>query len=388
MKNNDNGDFYVENKLDVFGAFLNDTWAMGRLTLNAGVRWDRYRNWLPEQRQVAFSHGTPELTIPDATFAETEVNTWNSFAPRLGMVFDLTGDGRSVIRANYGLYWHNPGVGLSSNANQNQVQKTITRTWNDANGDRRWQPGEEGQVTSTNLAGSRTIDPDLKQPYTHEFGVFYERQLAEVIGSRVGFVYKTEDDLFESVSGQPPAERLHGAVPVRRSRRGRCDRHRRRSHHHALRHACRARVAAQRERAGDEHRPPRTGWDFKATASYDAPFGIRVSPVVRHQAGDNFAREIPIAACAHALRPHHPGHDAVCACARGQPAGQHHGDRHPRGEDGHPRRTDQAARLLRPVQYREQQRGRNVTRTTGTSYLRPTAILAPRTGRLGFRFLW
>ena len=206
LKNNDNGDFYLENKLDVFGAFLNDTWAMGRLTLNAGVRWDRYRNWLPEQRQVAFSHGTPELTIPDAPFAETEVNTWNSFAPRLGMVFDLTGDGRSVIRANYGLYWHNPGVGLSSNANQNQVQKTITRTWNDANGDRRWQPGEEGQVTSTNLAGSRTIDPDLKQPYTHEFGVFYERQLAEVIGSRVGFVYKTEDDLFESYQvNRPPS---------------------------------------------------------------------------------------------------------------------------------------------------------------------------------------
>jgi hypothetical protein len=122
------------------------------------------------------------------------------------MVFDLTGDGRSVIKANYGLYWHNPGVGLSSNANQNQVQKTITRTWNDANGDRRWQPGEEGQVTSTNLAGSRTIDPDLKQPYTHEFGVFYERQLAEVIGSRVGFVYKTEDDLFESYQvNRPPS---------------------------------------------------------------------------------------------------------------------------------------------------------------------------------------
>ena len=29
-----------------------------------------------------------------------------------------------------------------------------------------------------------------------------------------------------------------------------------------------------------------------------------------------------------------------------------------------------------------------ITRTTGTNYLRPTAILAPRTARVGFRFLW
>jgi hypothetical protein len=29
-----------------------------------------------------------------------------------------------------------------------------------------------------------------------------------------------------------------------------------------------------------------------------------------------------------------------------------------------------------------------ITRTTGTNYLRPANILAPRTMRLGFRFLW
>ena len=36
----------------------------------------------------------------------------------------------------------------------------------------------------------------------------------------------------------------------------------------------------------------RTVWNFKASGSYDAPWGIRISPVVRHQSGVNFAREI------------------------------------------------------------------------------------------------
>ena len=36
-------------------AFLNDTWSLGRATINAGVRWDRYKGWLPEQEQLAGS---------------------------------------------------------------------------------------------------------------------------------------------------------------------------------------------------------------------------------------------------------------------------------------------------------------------------------------------
>ena len=33
-------------------------------------------------------------------------------------------------------------------------------------------------------------------------------------------------------------------------------------------------------------------WDFKVSGTYEAPLKIRVSPLVRHQAGANFARTI------------------------------------------------------------------------------------------------
>ena len=32
----------------------------------------------------------------------------------------------------------------------------------------------------------------------------------------------------------------------------------------------------------------RTTWNFKASGSYDAPWGVRISPVVRHQSGANY----------------------------------------------------------------------------------------------------
>ena len=38
----------------------------------------------------------------------------------------------------------------------------------------------------------------------------------------------------------------------------------------------------------------RSVWNFKATGSYDGPWGVRLSPVFRHQSGVNYARTLTI----------------------------------------------------------------------------------------------
>ena len=40
------------------------------------------------------------------------MNAFSTFSPRLRAVYDLSGDGKTVLKANYGLYWHNPGVSV------------------------------------------------------------------------------------------------------------------------------------------------------------------------------------------------------------------------------------------------------------------------------------
>jgi len=42
------------------------------------------------------------------------------------VVFDLSGDGKTVLKGNYGYFWHNPGVGVGSSANPN-TPATTTR---------------------------------------------------------------------------------------------------------------------------------------------------------------------------------------------------------------------------------------------------------------------
>lgn len=79
---------------------------------------------------------------------------WNMAAPRVGLTFDLGGDGKTVVKANYGLYWHNPGVTVPDTGNPNTASKSATYAWNDTNGDRRWQPGEQGTQVTASLEGA------------------------------------------------------------------------------------------------------------------------------------------------------------------------------------------------------------------------------------------
>ena len=439
LSDNDEGHILPRNALDVFGAFVNDTWAVGRFTLNAGVRFDRYRGWTPEQEQMAFSHGPAHLSIPAATFAEQDYFNWTSFAPRIGLVFDLTGDGKSVLKANYGLYWHNPGVGIPEDANPNQTLKTVTYSWSDANNDRRWQPGEEVRLLETALAGEISVDPDLKQPYTHEAGLFFERQLAETIGSRIGFVYKTEDDLIDqytpgrsfdaysvpfaftdigadgiggtaddrelTLHGLPSS--LQGNFPldvVVMNLPGHIGRYKTLEASVNKRHGSRWSASIggsytwQRNfPEGADNHPvspdepgleDRTYWNLKMSGSYDAPWGIKLSPVLRHQAGDNFAREISVSSSA-ARRFGLIYSGTIYADAADA-----------NREDNiwvFDLRTEKTVNLTDRIRTRlfldlfnltNSAAGESVTRTTGRNFLRPSTILAPRTARVGFRFLW
>jgi hypothetical protein len=426
-------------KLDQLGMFVNDTWSIGRVTLNLGVRYDRYKGWIPEQEQLAGTIGPH--TIAAETFPEQTFFTWNQLAPRTGLVFDLSGDGRTVIKANYGLYWHNPGVSIASNGNPNQAAKTIQYAWTDANGDRRWQPGEEGRVLESALAGAITVSPDLKAPYTHEAGVFFERQLATTLGSRIGFVYKTEDDLIQNYQPARPASAYTVPFPftdigvdgargtsddrtltlfgIPTAALGSADRVvmnvDRFSRYKTIEASLNKRhdnrwsatiggaytwmkdfpetgVNVHPQAPQDPGLEDRTIWNLKVSGTYDAGLGIRISPVLRHQSGVNFARTIAV-----------PSTAAAAFGAFYAPVnsfGIYAEPRDANREDNiwvFDTRVEKTLNISSNVKLRgfldlfnitNSHAAETITRAAGSNYLRPSAILAPRTLRVGFRFLW
>lgn len=429
----DDGLLLVVNKLDQQDFFVNDTWSKGRVTMNLGLRWDRYKGWMPEQSQPAFANGP--VSVAAQTFPERDFYTWNNLGPRIGVSWDLANDGKTVLKASYGLFWHNPGPGVSADANPNQNNKSVTYTWTDRNGDRRYQLGEESaNPTATTLAGTIQLDPNITSPYSHDVSAYLERQVSASIGARVGFVYKSEDDLIAqynpgrpisaytvpytivdagvdgvantaddrtiSLLGVPNTADVNTRFPLTNVTQNTPRFSRYKTVEASMQKRLANRWAAQiggsytmaHDFPGNYPNSPNgafdedtSRWDFKLSGTYEAPYGLRVSPLVRHQAGANFARQFSVGA---------GSATAAGAIFSGTINVEPLDSRRHDNITVVDVRIDRGFRLGTSVRVRGFLDLFNITNSnsaetrtilTGTAFLRPTAVLAPRTARVGAR---
>ena len=124
----------ISRDVDMYALFANDTWRLNsRLTLNLGLRYDLrvLQGDLggPDAfSEPGFSRDAPEavwLNVALGSEGALGVQPWRpiptdtlDFSPRLGLAWDVAGDGRSVVRASYGIYHDRiPTVGLRSAVN-------------------------------------------------------------------------------------------------------------------------------------------------------------------------------------------------------------------------------------------------------------------------------
>jgi hypothetical protein len=196
--------------LMTYGAFIHDVWRVSdKLTLNLGARIDRYRAYSPEQ-----SHPVSRFNPTAQTFAAVDNHiSWNLPVPRLGMTYDLSGDGKTVLKANYGKYFWNPGADFVFNIQPNASAWWQRYRWTDLNNNNRWEPGELGTfIDRRGGTGTETLDPDLKDSYTNEFATFVERELMSNFGVRAGYVYRGQRDQYARVNINRPFSAF--TVPV------------------------------------------------------------------------------------------------------------------------------------------------------------------------------
>jgi hypothetical protein len=98
-----------------YGLYVQDSYRVSpRLTVNAGLRWDYFGVVSEENNQ--FSNITSESPAAGTgTFTLTQVGQpglsklyqpdYRNFAPRISMAWDVTGKGKTVVRAGYGMFF-------------------------------------------------------------------------------------------------------------------------------------------------------------------------------------------------------------------------------------------------------------------------------------------
>ena len=125
--------------------YAQDQWTIDQLTLNLGVRLDWINGYVPAQSQPEEPNegawpGDPRTNewFPGIRSFDRVSNApnWKDISPRVGLAYDLFGDGQTAVKFSFGRYAGKMGTAITqANDPVSTSVNSATRSWNDANGD-------------------------------------------------------------------------------------------------------------------------------------------------------------------------------------------------------------------------------------------------------------
>jgi outer membrane receptor protein involved in Fe transport len=212
--------------------FIQDEWRITpRLTLTPGLRYEFYQP--PREidgRASGFLQGHQSNQYPNAPVglafqgdAGVQMGfvrqDWTNFAPRLGIAWDVTGDGRTAIRAGGGLYfsynslqlpmWNSERVPWEPSANGGETL-SLVNPWTTSRTivyDRPPTPFSLNPndfnypARLVNLIG---YDNNWHTPYTGQWTLSIEREIVQGVSVNAGYVANRGMHFWQSLEGNLP----------------------------------------------------------------------------------------------------------------------------------------------------------------------------------------
>jgi hypothetical protein len=210
-------------------AFFTDTWSIKRVTIDYGARWERYNSLLPAQAKpagpMAAYQDANGAIFPAGSFPAQGILVWTDVVPRVGAAWDVMGNGKTVVKANFGMFGDTMGVLWANTYNANGIaSKTYSWLTSQTNGacytgssagtelftydeyqcdvNPAWLTTTLPTLTAKSAtgSGSEVLSPNLKQPKTYEYMVRVERQLANNLALRGTYLRHSLYDLYDAAT--------------------------------------------------------------------------------------------------------------------------------------------------------------------------------------------
>jgi hypothetical protein len=180
------------------GIYAQDKWTVDRLTVNGGVRYGYFVNSYPDHTAA------PSIFVPVARFYPgQDAVRWKNLSPRLGVAYDLFGDGKTALKASASHYVLREGNGYAVRINPIQTNRVNNRSWTDRdndffpdgdplNPDRNGELGPSSNRNFTNPSINTFYDADWafgfgQRPANLEFSGSIQRELAPGLSVEAGY---------------------------------------------------------------------------------------------------------------------------------------------------------------------------------------------------------
>jgi outer membrane receptor protein involved in Fe transport len=155
-----------------YAAYFQDDWSpIPRLTFKLGVRWDRSEYY---------------------NSVDDNVLNFERWQPRGGFIFDILGDGKNVLRGNYGLFYSDAPLTLTRLFDVGVTALSRIYRWNATT-----QQWGLFSTTGGNVITETLIDRPLRPTYDEQVNLAFERQLWRNAAASVTYIYKKTHDIYE-----------------------------------------------------------------------------------------------------------------------------------------------------------------------------------------------
>jgi hypothetical protein len=184
-------------------AYVQDTITRGRATLELGLRYDYNRDKAAAATIAENPLGGPWLPSIDFPGADPHV-AFNDFSPRLGVTYNVTGDGRTLARANYARYYGQVGNGGVASTINPVGTTTLRYPWVDSNRNLVADAGEIAlsptplfattnwsAANPANTVSANSVDAGLKNDTTGELIAGLDREIAGGFAIGASYIYRT-----------------------------------------------------------------------------------------------------------------------------------------------------------------------------------------------------
>jgi hypothetical protein len=216
--------------MNYIGLYGQDAWRLGdRVTFNYGLRWEPYLgqqmlygganifnhdNFLNNVKSQVFVNAPAGLLYPgDSGFpgGKSAYNTkWLDVSPRLGLAWDVSGDGRLAFRTSYGLTYDFPsGDYMNINASAppwGNRSLITTTTFDDPYAVVGGNPHPIATNRNTNypaFGAFGVMDPDINPPRVQSWNVTLEKQLGTNWSATVNYLGRYSDHLWAEEAINP-----------------------------------------------------------------------------------------------------------------------------------------------------------------------------------------